>query len=75
LINKGQRLDKFEKDKIFEFIIHGEDMVRMRKEYITSMIIIFNSFFEYGFIRKSVSSSTGGRSVFTDEWADGDDSN
>lgn len=34
------------------------------------MIMIFNSFFDYGFIRKS--SLFEGKSNFTDEWEDGD---
>jgi len=39
------------------------------------VIIIFNSFFEYGFLHKSITSSSGKSSSYADEWADGDDSN
>lgn len=60
----------------------GEEQAKSRKEYITNVIIIFNSFFEYGFLRKSASSNTAGgggsstvRSSYTDEWADADLSN
>jgi hypothetical protein len=75
LINKPSGLGKTEKEIIFNFVKNGEETTRLRKDYITNIIIIFNSFFEYGFLRKSHSSSTGGQSSYTDEWADGDDSN
>ena len=42
---------------------------------MTNIIIIFNSFFEYGFLRKSSSSSSLGKSSYSEEWADADDSN
>lgn len=43
-------------------ILNGEPQAKSKKEYITNLIIIFNSFFEYGFIRRgtTTSSSTGG---------------
>ena len=75
LINRSSGLGRTEKEVIFEYVRNGEDNARSRKEYITNIIIIFNSFFEYGFLRKSSSSSMGGKSSsLTDEWADGDDS-
>ena len=54
-------------------------MAKSKKEYITYTIIIFNSFFEYGFLRRQSSSGTstfgrgtagGGGSSYNDEWAD-----
>jgi len=75
LINRHIGLGKTEKDIIFNYVKYGEESMKNRKDYITNVIIIFNSFFEYGFLRKSNSSSTGGKSSYTDEWADGDDSN
>jgi len=75
LINRSFGLGKREKEIIFDYVCNGENIAKQRKDYITNVIIIFNSFFEYGFLRKSNSSSTGGKSSYTDEWADGDDSN
>lgn len=81
LINRSSGLGRAEKEVIFEYIKNGEESAstKSRKEYITNIIIIFNSFFEYGFLRRSNSSSTGGgggplRSSYTDEWADSGDS-
>ncbi|CDW86501.1 UNKNOWN [Stylonychia lemnae] len=75
LINKYTGLGRIEKDVIFNYVKNGESQVKQRKDYITNVIIIFNSFFEYGFLHKSISSSSGKSSSYADEWADGDDSN
>jgi hypothetical protein len=68
-------LGKTEKEIIFNYVKNGEEQAKQRKDYITNIIIIFNSFFEYGFLRKSANSSSGGaKSSYTDEWADSNDS-
>lgn len=60
---------KREKDVIFDYIRNGEQIAKSKKEYITYSIIIFNSFFEYGFLRRqSSSSSMGQRSSYTNEF-------
>lgn len=59
---------------IFNYVKNGEQQEKYKKDYITNIIIIFNSFFEYGFLHKSNSSSTGKSSSYADEWADGNDS-
>jgi hypothetical protein len=53
LINRTYGLGIREKEAIFEYIRNGEARAKTRKDYITNMIIIFNSFFEYGFISKA----------------------
>jgi hypothetical protein len=74
LINRSSGLGRAEKEIIFDYVKNGEERSKTRKDYITNIIIIFNSFFEYGFLKKSNSSSTGGKSSYTDEWAEGDES-
>ena len=75
MINRSAGLGKAEKEIIFHYVKNGEEQAKQRKDYITNIIIIFNSFFEYGFLRKSNNSSSGGaKSSYTDEWADSNDS-
>lgn len=55
---------------------HGEQKASSKKEYISNTILIFNSFFEYGFLNRSssYSSSSNARSSFADEWGSSHDS-
>ena len=56
---------------MFDYIKNGESIAKSKKEYITYTILIFNSFFDYGFLRRQSSSSTlGARSSLTDEWTE-----
>ena len=75
LIGRNSGLGKKEKEVLFDYIKNGEEKEGAKKNYISKLIMIFNSFFEYGFLLKSSnSSSTGGKASLNDEWADGDDS-
>ena len=78
IINQTQGLTPKDKAAIFEYVsTKGEESSRTKKEFVTNLIIIFNSFFEYGFTRGLGSSSSGhmrSGSPADDEWADSHDS-
>lgn len=74
LLNMSYGLHKREKDVIFDYVRNGETSTHQRKEYISNIIIIFNSFFEYRFFKKSShTSSSGGKSSLSNEWAEVDE--
>jgi hypothetical protein len=56
LINRSAGLGVKEKAAIFHYVIARKDEESSagttRQEYIRNLIIIFNSFFEYGFIHR-----------------------
>lgn len=77
LINKSSGLAKYEKEQIFSYVKNGDKYVKNKKEFITNVIMIFSSFFEYGFLNRSSSftSSSGAKSSsYADEWADSHES-
>lgn len=58
LINRTSGLGEEEKDTIFSYIKLGDRLPNNRTEYITNIIIIFNSFFEYGFLNNDATHSS-----------------
>ena len=51
LINRTHGLGPKEKQAIFSYVIRPQEIQSSQKEYITNLIVIVNSFYEYGYIR------------------------
>jgi len=75
LINRSSGLGQREKEIIFDYIKNGQSVAKSQKEYITNIIIIINSFLDYGFLRRSNTSSSGAKSSYTDDYIESVDSN
>ena len=75
LMNRSVGLSKADKQVLFDYIRSGEQQAKTKKEYITNVMLIFNSFFEYGFLRGKDTSSSMANSSCTEEWEQSGDSN
>ena len=62
IVNKTKGLSAQDKEAIFAYI--GKEDIQDKKEYVTNVIVILNSIFEYGFISVK---SNGGESYSEDE--------
>ena len=51
MINLTHGLGTKEKQAIFNYVIRPQQIQVNQKEYITNLIVIVNSFYEYGYIR------------------------
>ena len=51
LVNRAHGLGPKEKQAIFNYVIRPQEIQSGQKEYITNLIVIVNSFFDYGYIR------------------------
>jgi hypothetical protein len=54
LVNKASGLSKTDKDAIFQYAVNpANQQLQSKKEYITNLIVLMNSIFEYGFLKRS----------------------
>lgn len=51
MVNRAHGLGPKEKQAIFNYVIRPQQIQSSQKEYITNLIVIVNSFFDYGYIR------------------------